>query len=97
MLLTVADLAIDLPTPDGPRRVVHDVSFALDGGDSLGVVGESGSGKTMTALALMGLLPEGATVSGALRFEGRRPRQALARLGCRGCAATASAWSSRSR
>jgi peptide/nickel transport system ATP-binding protein len=70
MLLSVADLAIDLPTPDGPRRVVHDVSFALDGGDSLGVVGESGSGKTMTALALMGLLPEGATVSGALRFEG---------------------------
>jgi peptide/nickel transport system ATP-binding protein len=70
MLLSVADLAIDLPTPDGPRRVVHDVSFALDSGDSLGVVGESGSGKTMTALALMSLLPEGATVSGALRFEG---------------------------
>jgi peptide/nickel transport system ATP-binding protein len=71
MLLTVADLAIDLQTPEGPRRVVHDVSFTLDGGDSLGVVGESGSGKTMTALALMGLLPEGAMVSGALRFEGR--------------------------
>jgi len=69
MLLSVADLAIDLPTPDGPRRVVHDVSFTLDGGDSLGVVGESGSGKTMTALALMGLLPDGAAVSGALRFE----------------------------
>jgi peptide/nickel transport system ATP-binding protein len=77
MLLAVADLAIDLPTPGGPRRVVHDVSFTLDGGDSLGIVGESGSGKTMTALALMGLLPEGATVSGALRFEGVD----LARLG----------------
>jgi peptide/nickel transport system ATP-binding protein len=70
MLLTVADLAIDLPTPAGPRRVVHNLSFTLDRGDSLGVVGESGSGKTMTALALMGLLPEGAIVSGALRFEG---------------------------
>jgi len=70
MLLSVADLAIDLPTPDGPRRVVHDVSFSLEAGDSLGVVGESGSGKTMTALALMGLLPDGAVVSGALRFEG---------------------------
>ncbi len=68
MLLTVADLAIDLPTPDGPRRVVHDVSFSLDPGDNLGVVGESGSGKTMTALALMGLLPEGAVVSGGRRF-----------------------------
>ena len=77
MLLSVADLAIDLPTPGGPRRVVHDVSFSLDAGDSLGVVGESGSGKTMTALALMGLLPDGATVSGALRFEGVD----LARLG----------------
>ena len=70
MLLSVADLAIDLPTPDGPRRVVHDVSFSLAAGDALGVVGESGSGKTMTALALMGLLPEGAAVSGELRFDG---------------------------
>jgi peptide/nickel transport system ATP-binding protein len=71
MLLEVADLAIDLPTPQGPRRVVRDVSFSLRAGEALGVVGESGSGKTMTALALMGLLPEGARVSGALRFEGR--------------------------
>jgi peptide/nickel transport system ATP-binding protein len=70
MLLEVADLAIDLPTPAGPLRLVHDVSFSLDAGESLGVVGESGSGKTMTALALMALLPEGAAVSGALRFAG---------------------------
>ena len=77
MLLEVSGLAIDLPSPAGARRVVHDVSFSLDAGDSLGVVGESGSGKTMTALALMGLLPDGARVSGAMRFEG----QDLARLG----------------
>jgi peptide/nickel transport system ATP-binding protein len=77
MLLEVSELAIDLPTPGGARRVVRDVSFSLAAGQSLGVVGESGSGKTMTALALMGLLPEGAVVSGALRFEGRD----LARLG----------------
>jgi peptide/nickel transport system ATP-binding protein len=68
MLLEVANLAIDLPTPSGMRRVVRDLSFSLDAGDSLGVVGESGSGKTMTALALMALLPDGANVSGALRF-----------------------------
>ncbi len=77
MLLEVADLAIDLPTRRGAWRVVRDVSFSLEAGESLGVVGESGSGKTMTALALMGLLPEGAIVSGAIRFEGRD----LARLG----------------
>jgi peptide/nickel transport system ATP-binding protein len=70
MLLDIDNLAIDLPSPAGPRRVVYDVSLSLDAGESLGIVGESGSGKTMTALALMGLLPEGAIVSGALRFEG---------------------------
>jgi peptide/nickel transport system ATP-binding protein len=71
MLLEVVDLAIDLPTPRGPRRIVRDVSFSASAGESLGIVGESGSGKTMTALALMGLLPGGAVVSGELRFEGR--------------------------
>ena len=45
--------------------------FRLTEGESLGVVGESGSGKTMTALALMGLTPERARVSGSIRFEGR--------------------------
>src|SRR5208282_3455600 len=70
MLLDVANLAVDLPSPAGARRVVHDVSFSLPAGESLGVVGESGSGKTMTALALMGLLPDGAVVSGVIRFEG---------------------------
>jgi peptide/nickel transport system ATP-binding protein len=71
MLLEVADLAVDLMTPDGWRRVVDRASFSLDEGESLGVVGESGSGKTMTALALMGLMPEGARVSGSINFDGR--------------------------
>src|SRR5271155_2630808 len=71
MLLEVAELAVDLMTPEGSRRVVDRTSFSLDEGESLGVVGESGSGKTMTALALMGLTPENARVSGSIRFEGR--------------------------
>jgi peptide/nickel transport system ATP-binding protein len=71
MLLEVAALAVDLPTPHGWRRVVDRTSFSLAEGESLGVVGESGSGKTMTALALMALTPESARVSGSVRFEGR--------------------------
>jgi peptide/nickel transport system ATP-binding protein len=71
MLLEVADLSIDLPTQDGVRRIVRQASFTLERGQTLGIVGESGSGKTMTALALLGLLPVGATVSGSIGFEGR--------------------------
>jgi peptide/nickel transport system ATP-binding protein len=71
MLLDVAGLAVDLPTPGGLQRVVDRTSFSLAEGESLGVVGESGSGKTMTALALMALAPEGAHVSGSIRFEER--------------------------
>jgi peptide/nickel transport system ATP-binding protein len=71
MLLEVSNLAIDLMTPLGPQRVVNGGTFVLDEGESLGVVGESGSGKTMTALALMGLTPDNARISGTIRFEGR--------------------------
>src|SRR5271167_3527009 len=71
MLLEVANLVVDLATPNGAERVVDGGTFRLDESESLGVVGESGSGKTMTALALMGLAPEGARVSGSVRFEGR--------------------------
>src|SRR5208283_4731947 len=71
MLLEVSELAVDLPAPGGSQRVVDRTSFSLAEGESLGVVGESGSGKTMTALALMALTPEGARVSGSIRFEER--------------------------
>src|SRR5271156_115564 len=71
MLLEVSELAVDVATRRGLQRVVDRTSFSIAEGESLGVVGESGSGKTMTALALMGLTPEGARVSGSIRFEGR--------------------------
>ncbi len=67
MLLEVAALNLATKT----ALVVRDLSFALDQGETLGIVGESGSGKTMTALALIGLLPEGVRASGAIRFDGR--------------------------
>ena len=50
--------------------VVDDISFELDEAESVGIVGESGSGKSQTALALLGLLPAQAEVSGSIRFDG---------------------------
>lgn len=54
-----------------PRTLVHEVSLDLRPGRIFGVAGESGSGKTMTGLAVLGLLPSGASASGAIRFGGR--------------------------
>ena len=70
-LLEVDDLTVVLRTARGPAKAVRGVSFALDRGETLGLVGESGSGKSMTALAILGLLPEGARTTGQVRFEGR--------------------------
>jgi peptide/nickel transport system ATP-binding protein len=69
-LLEVANLSVRLNTQRGPAYAVRDVSFTLDRGDTLGIVGESGCGKSMTVMAVMGLLPEGAQVEGSIRFDG---------------------------
>ncbi|BBK41031.1 ABC transporter ATP-binding protein [Allostella vacuolata] len=69
-LLAVEDLTVSLPTRRGWARAVRDLSFALDRGQTLGLVGESGCGKSMTALALMGLQPEGARVAGRIALDG---------------------------
>ena len=76
MLLEVVDLAIDLPTPRGPRRVVRDVSFSASAGESLGIVGESGSGKTMTALALDGAAARRRRRLGRAALRGTRSARA---------------------
>ncbi|GAB1387068.1 ABC transporter ATP-binding protein [Melaminivora sp.] len=70
-LLQVQNLAITLPTRRGPARAVRALDFTLERGQTLGLIGESGSGKSLTALALMGLLPEGAQVSGSIRLQGQ--------------------------
>ncbi len=70
-LLEVTDLRVTLHTARGPADALRDVSFTLQRGDTVGLIGESGCGKSITALALMGLLPEGARVSGSIRFDGR--------------------------
>jgi ABC-type dipeptide/oligopeptide/nickel transport system ATPase component len=63
-LSEVRGLTVQLPTPAGWVRPVNEVSLRISKGESLGLVGESGSGQTMLSLALMGLLPPGAQVSG---------------------------------
>jgi peptide/nickel transport system ATP-binding protein len=70
-LLEVENLTVTLATNRGPADAVRSVSFTLDRGETLGLVGESGSGKSITALALMSLLPERAKVAGAVRLDGR--------------------------
>ncbi|WP_262000739.1 ATP-binding cassette domain-containing protein [Microbacterium sp. Mcb102] len=66
MSLSVRDLVIEI---DG-RRVVNGISFEVPDGARLGLIGESGSGKSLTALAVLGLLPDGATASGSIRWNG---------------------------
>ncbi len=63
-LLNIRSLNVELPTAAGWVRPVNEVTLRIAPGESLGLVGESGSGKTMLSLALMGLLPPGARVSG---------------------------------
>jgi peptide/nickel transport system ATP-binding protein len=54
----------------GGRAAVSDLSLTIERGDRFGIIGESGSGKSLTALAIAGLLPETAQVSGNIRFDG---------------------------
>jgi oligopeptide/dipeptide ABC transporter ATP-binding protein len=70
-LLEVEDLTVSFPTDDGLVRAVRGVGYQLRRGEVLGIVGESGSGKSVTSMAVMGLLPPSARVSGSVRFRGQ--------------------------
>jgi peptide/nickel transport system ATP-binding protein len=70
-MLHVENLTVALPMADALVPIIEGVSFALARGESIGLVGESGSGKSITALAIMGLLPPGARAGGRILFEGR--------------------------
>jgi len=70
-MLEVRDLSIEFGRAANPLRVVDGVSFDVRPAEAFGIVGESGSGKSMTALALLGLLPyPGRIAGGSIRFEG---------------------------
>ena len=70
-MLQVTGLRISLPTRQGRVLAVREVEFSLAHGETLGLIGESGCGKSLAALALMGLLPEGAQATGSIRFDGQ--------------------------
>jgi oligopeptide/dipeptide ABC transporter ATP-binding protein len=70
VVLDVDNLTVEFPTDDGVVKAVRGVSYQLRRGDSLGIVGESGSGKSVTSLAVLGLLPRTARVTGSVRLHG---------------------------
>jgi oligopeptide/dipeptide ABC transporter ATP-binding protein len=71
-LLKVEDLRVEFWTRRGTIHAVNGLSFEIAPGETLGIVGESGCGKSVTALALLGILPRaGRVVAGSVEFEGR--------------------------
>ena len=69
-LLAVQDLRVALQTAHGHVDALRGVSFVMQRGETLGLIGESGCGKSLTALAIMGLLPARAQVNGSVQLNG---------------------------
>ncbi len=70
-LLTVADLHVTIASARGPADALRGIDLQLARGETLGLIGESGCGKSMTALAIMGLLPAGAIARGRIVLNGQ--------------------------
>jgi peptide/nickel transport system permease protein len=70
-VLEVRNLSIRFPGRFGSTAIVDNVSFTVREGETMGLVGESGCGKSITSLAVMGLLPKTAEVTGSIRFDGK--------------------------
>ncbi|GAA2173083.1 dipeptide/oligopeptide/nickel ABC transporter permease/ATP-binding protein [Arthrobacter parietis] len=71
VILEVKDLSIRFPGRYGDTAIVDRVNFTVREGETMGLVGESGCGKSITSLAIMGLLPPSAELSGSIRFNGK--------------------------
>ena len=69
-MISIQDLNLSVRTGRVERRILRNVSFDLEAGKITGVAGASGSGKTQTGLAIMGLSPAGAQLSGSIDFDG---------------------------
>lgn len=72
IVLSVRNLEAEFQTDDGTFKVLHGVSFDVKAGRTIGLVGESGSGKSVTAMSIMGLLPQpyGRVVNGSIHYRG---------------------------
>jgi len=72
-LLSINEIVVDFKTRAGKARVLDHVSLEVGSGEILGIVGESGCGKSMTALSIMGLVPDppGKVTSGSIKLDGR--------------------------
>ena len=101
-VLEVKNLSIRFPGRFGDTAIVDNVSFSVREGETMGLVGESGCGKSITSLAIMGLLPKTARISGSITFDGKelldasdrqQQRQGLRRA----CVASRSRWCTRTR
>lgn len=79
-LLSIEGLNISFPLPEGQFDAVKNLNLTVQPGEVLGVVGESGSGKSLTARAIMQLLPKNAACSGTVRFNGTDGPQVLSSL-----------------
>lgn len=70
-ILEVRNLSIAFPAAHGEVNIVDDVSFTVAPGQTMGLVGESGCGKSLISMAIMGLLPPTARITGEILFDGR--------------------------
>ncbi|MDQ1751296.1 MAG: glutathione transport system ATP-binding protein, partial [Pseudonocardiales bacterium] len=70
-LLEVRDLSVSFRSEAGQVNAVRGVTYTVNPGETVAIVGESGSGKSVSSLAVMGLLPSSATVTGSIRFKGQ--------------------------
>jgi len=70
-MLQLDNLRVFLPGSKGEVPILRGISFALEAGGSFGLAGESGCGKSMTALAILGLLPRGARTEGSIHLDGQ--------------------------